>query len=203
MLSSYKTNSGVTLTTTRGGGRPEHVESVKLGSFETGYDLDANAFDGDVWHVPFEFYRDTNWAQAKFWRPGSNADLDGDVTMFTEEEKMHPDEQKYMPVFKSKGVDSAPVVMTAHATNLKSNGWVILDSAKKNGLEIVISGNGTTFHGFADKMMGLKAALYSIPGNPIIVNADATDVLLQCGPEEFQKRFEQADADFIFGGETQ
>ena len=70
MLSSSKTNSGVTLTTTRGGGRPEHVASVKLGSFETGYDLDANAFDGDVWHVPFEFYRDTKWAQAKFWRPG-------------------------------------------------------------------------------------------------------------------------------------
>tara|TARA_Y100000746_G_scaffold165042_1_gene142430 strand:+ start:277 stop:1821 length:1545 start_codon:yes stop_codon:yes gene_type:complete len=203
VLSSSKTNSGVTLTTTRGGGRPEHVASVKLGSFETGYDLDANAFDGDVWHVPFEFYRDTKWAQAKFWRPGSNADLDGDVTMLSEEEKMHPDEKKYMPVFKSKGVDSSPVVVTAHATNLKSNGWVILDSAKKNGLEIVISGNGTTFHGFADKMMGLKAALHSIPGNPIIVNADATDVLLQCGPEEFQKRFEQADADFIFGGETQ
>ena len=64
-----------------------------------------------------------------------------------------------------------------------------------------LEGAGTTFHGFADKMMGLKAALHSIPGNPIIVNADATDVLLQCGPEEFQKRFEQADADFIFGGD--
>ena len=80
---------------------------------------------------------------------------------------------------------------------------MILDSAKKNGLEIVISGNGTTFHGFADKMMGLKAALHSIPGNPIIVSGGSTDVLLQCGPEEFEKRFEQADADFIFGGGTQ
>ena len=183
---------------------PERIKSVSLlGSFETGYDLDANKFDGDLWHVPFDFYRDTKWASARFWRPGSNAELDGDVSALSEEERMHPDEKKYMPVFKSKGVDTAGVVVTAHATNLKSNGWVILDSAKKNGLEIVISGNGTTFHGFADKMMGLKAALHSIPGNPIIVNADATDVLLQCGPEEFQKRFEQADADFIFGGETQ
>ena len=188
----------------RSSSKPNSEQPQKLGeSFSTGYDLDANAFAGDVVHVPFEFYKATKWASAKFWRPGSNAELDGDTSALTEEARMHPDETKYMPVFKSKGVDSAPVVVTAHATNWKSNGWVILDSAKKNGLEIVISGNGTTFHGFADKMMGLKAALHSIPGNPIIVNADATDVLLQCGPEEFEKRFEQADADFIFGGETQ
>ena len=180
-----------------------HHQQQKLGMELDGYDLDANAFGGDIWHVPFEYYKDTKWASAKFWRPGSNELLEGDTSSLTDEARKHPDETKYMPVFKSKGVDSAPVVVTAHATNWKSNGWVILDSAKKNGLEIVISGNGTTFHGFADKMMGLKAALHSIPGNPIIVNADATDVLLQCGPEEFEKRFEQADADFIFGGETQ
>ena len=181
----------------------QHQHQQKLGMELDGYDLDANAFGGDIWHVPFEYYKDTKWASAKFWRPGSNELLEGDTSSLTDEARKHPDETKYMPVFKSKGVDSAPVVVTAHATNWKSNGWVILDSAKKNGLEIVISGNGTTFHGFADKMMGLKAALHSIPGNPIVVNADATDVLLQCGPEEFEKRFEQADADFIFGGETQ
>ena len=183
--------------------RQRQRQKLLLGNGMDGYDLDANAFAGDVVHVPFEFYKATKWASAKFWRPGSNAELDGDTSSITDEARKHPDETKYMPVFKSKGVDSAPVVVTAHATNWKSNGWVILDTAKKNGLEIVISGNGTTFHGFADKMMGLKAALHSIPGNPIIVNADATDVLLQCGPEEFEKRFEQADADFIFGGETQ
>ena len=183
--------------------REHQHQQQKLGMELDGYDLDANAFGGDIWHVPFEYYKDTKWASAKFWRPGSNELLEGDTSSLTDEARKHPDETKYMPVFKSKGVDSAPVVVTAHATNWKSNGWVILDSAKKNGLEIVISGNGTTFHGFADKMMGLKAALHSIPGNPIIVNADATDVLLQCGPEEFEKRFEQADADFIFGGETQ
>jgi hypothetical protein len=180
-----------------------HKVRARLGSFETGYDLDQNEFDGDVWHVPFEFYRGTKWADAKFWHPGSNQELDGDVSELTDEQRNRADEQKFMPVFKSKGVDGADVVITAHATNLKSNGWVILDSAKKNGLEIVISGNGTTFHGFADKMMGLKAALHSIPGNPLVINADATDVLMQCGPEEFRHRFEQAEADFIFGGETQ
>ena len=106
-------------------------------------------------------------------------------------------------VFKTHGVDSADVVVTAHATNIKSTGWVIVDSAKRNGLQVVISGNGTDFHGFADKMMGLKAALHSINGNPIVINTDANDVMLQCSGQEFKNRFNQANADFIFGGETQ
>ena len=33
--------------------------------------------------------------------------------------KKHPDETKYMPVFKSKGVDSAPVVVTAARDELE------------------------------------------------------------------------------------
>ena len=108
-----------------------------------------------------------------------------------------------MPVFKTYGVDSADVVVTAHATNIESTGWVIIDSAKRNGLQVVISGNGTDFRFYADKMMGLKAALHSINGNPIVISTDANDVMLQCSGQEFKKRFNQANADFIFGGETQ
>ena len=36
-----------------------HQHQQKLGMELDGYDLDANAFGGDIWHVPFEYYKDT------------------------------------------------------------------------------------------------------------------------------------------------
>jgi hypothetical protein len=68
---------------------------------------------------------------------------------------------------------------------------------------MVISGEGTHFHGFADKVIGLKAALHAMSGNPIVVVADASDVFLQCSASEFKDRFTKANADMVFGGETQ
>ena len=167
------------------------------GVMENLYDIDNGRYEGEIVKVPFAFYANTKWAGADFWKH------DWDTPNMSEEQKARPDPTKYMPVFKTYGVDSADVVVTAHATNIESTGWVIIDSAKRNGLQVVISGNGTDFHGFADKMMGLKAALHSINGNPIVISTDANDVMLQCSGQEFKKRFNQANADFIFGGETQ
>jgi hypothetical protein len=167
------------------------------GVMEELYDIDNGRYEGEVVRVPFAFYANTKWAGADFWKH------DWDTPNMSEEQKARPDPTKFMPVFKTYGVDTADVVITAHATDIKSTGWVIIDSAKRNGLQVVISGNGTDFHGFADKMMGLKAALHSINGNPIVINSDANDVMLQCSGQEFKNRFNQANADFIFGGETQ
>ena len=172
-------------------------EAPPRGVMENLYDIDNGRYEGEVVQVPFAFYANTKWAGADFWKH------DWDTPNMSDEQKAKPDPTKFMPVFKTHGVDSADVVVTAHATNIKSTGWVIVDSAKRNGLQVVISGNGTDFHGFADKMMGLKAALHSINGNPIVINTDANDVMLQCSGQEFKNRFNQANADFIFGGETQ
>ena len=172
-------------------------EAPPRGVMENLYDIDNGRYEGEVVQVPFAFYANTKWAGADFWKH------DWDTPNMSDEQKAKPDPTKSMPVFKTHGVDSADVVVTAHATNIKSTGWVIVDSAKRNGLQVVISGNGTDFHGFADKMMGLKAALHSINGNPIVINTDANDVMLQCSGQEFKNRFNQANADFIFGGETQ
>ena len=161
------------------------------------YDIDNGRYEGEIVKVPFAFYANTKWAGADFWKH------DWNTPNMSEEQKARPDPTKYMPVFKTYGADSADVVVTAHATNIESTGWVIIASAKRNGLQVVISGTGTEFHGFADKMMGLKAALHSINGNPIVISTDANDVMLQCSGQEFKKRFNQANADFIFGGETQ
>ena len=167
------------------------------GVMENLYDIDNGRYEGEVVRVPFAFYANTKWAGADFWKH------DWDTPNMSDEQKAKPDPTKFMPVFKTYGVDTADVVVTAHATDIESTGWVIIDSAKRNGLQVVISGNGTDFHGFADKMMGLKAALHSINGNPIVINSDANDVMLQCSGQEFKNRFNQANADFIFGGETQ
>ena len=192
-----------TATTTTPQSQPQQQQQQQQqqnavpGVMENLYDIDHDRYEGEQVRVPFSFFKGTKWVGADFWKH------DWNTPNMSDEQKAQPDENKFMPVFKTHGVDSADVVITAHATSIHSLGWVIMDSAKQNGLQIVISGNGTDFHGFADKMMGLKAALHSINGNPIVINADANDVLLQCGAQEFKKRFEQANADFIFGGETQ
>jgi len=169
------------------------------------YDLNNNVFPGQRMEVPYAFFQDTKWHDAPFFRFDGESVEKGHITQeeLTEEKQRQGDPKKFMPVFKTAGADSADVVVTAHATDMNSFGWVIYDSARKNGLEVVMSGEGTQFHGFADKVIGLKAALHVMPGNPIVVVADASDVFLQCSAAEFKERFTKADADMVFGGETQ
>lgn len=180
-------------------------ESTASASLGSDYDLNNNVFPGQKVDIPWAFFENTKWHDAPFFRYDGESVEKGHITQeeLTEEKQRQGDPKKTMPVLKTAGVDLAQVVVTAHATSMKEIGWVLYDSAKNQGLEMVISGVDTPFHGFADKVIGLKAALHAINGNPIVVVADASDVFLQCSAAEFQERFTQADADLVFGGETQ
>ena len=150
---------------------PIYRDSAFLGD---DYNLNNNVFPGQRMEIPYAFFQDTKWHDAPFFRFDGESVEKGHISQeeLTEAKQRQGDPKKSMPVFKTAGVDSADVVVTAHATNMNSIGWVIYDSAKKNGLEMVISGEGTHFHGFADKVIGLKAALHAMSGNPIVVVAD-------------------------------
>ena len=66
-----------------------------------------------------------------------------------------------------------------------------------------LSGNGTKWHWFEDKLMGAKAALLQMSGNPLVMFADTTDVMFNCPADEILDRFKQSGAEILIGGETQ
>ena len=143
------------------------------------YDIDNGRYEGEVVQVPFAFYANTKWAGADFWKH------DWDTPNMSDEQKSEADQPKFMPVFKTHGVDSASSLPLTRQTSNQLDGLSSIPRSE-TVYKVVISGNGTDFHGFADKMMGLKAALHSINGNPIVINTDANDVMLQCSGQNLK-----------------
>ena len=107
-----------------------------------------------------------------------------------------------MPVFKTAGVDAADVQVVTLLEGHDSIGWVIYDSAKKNGLEMVISGEGTHFHGFADKVIGLKRRHCTRCRRRVVSPARARTYFCSATRLSFTQDLRMANADMVFGGET-
>ena len=103
----------------------------------------------------------------------------------------------------TKGADDADFVVVGHSTDLGKDKY-FLASLHKHGINAALSGNGTSWHWFEDKLMGAKAALLQMSGNPLVMFADTTDVMFNCPAAEILDRFfKQSGADILIGGETQ
>jgi hypothetical protein len=50
---------------------------------------------------------------------------------------------------------------------------------------------------------GPKSALLQVPGNPVVMVTDTTDVMFSCSESEIMERFESTGADVLLGGESQ
>ena len=107
-----------------------------------------------------------------------------------------------IPVLFTKGADAADFVVVGHSTDLNKDKY-FLASLHKNGIHAALSGNGTSWHWFEDKLMGAKAALLQMSGNPVVMFADTTDVMFSCPEPEILKRFERTGADILIVGESQ
>ena len=112
------------------------------------------------------------------------------------------DEAEEIPVLFTKGAEDADFVVVGHSTDLGKDKY-FLASLHKHGINAALSGNGTRWHWFEDKLMGAKAALLQMSGNPLVMFADTTDVMFNCPADEILDRFEQSGADILIGGETQ
>ena len=62
-----------------------------------------------------------------------------------------------------------------------------------------MSGEGTWWHSFEDRTMGMKAAMLKIPGDPVVLFSDAASSMFTCGAEEILRRFNAVDADLVVG----
>ena len=107
-----------------------------------------------------------------------------------------------IPVLFTKGADDADFVVIGHSTDLSKDKY-FLASLHKHGIHAALSGNGTNWHWFEDKLMGAKAALLQMTGNPVVMFADTTDVMFSCSEGEILDRFEATDARILIGGESQ
>eukprot|EP00740_Mantoniella_antarctica_P014114 CAMPEP_0181368242 /NCGR_PEP_ID=MMETSP1106-20121128/11957_1 /TAXON_ID=81844 /ORGANISM="Mantoniella antarctica, Strain SL-175" /LENGTH=404 /DNA_ID=CAMNT_0023484293 /DNA_START=66 /DNA_END=1280 /DNA_ORIENTATION=+ len=107
-----------------------------------------------------------------------------------------------IPVLFTKGAIEADFVVVGHSTDLTKDKY-FLASLHKHGIHAALAGNGTGWHWFEDKLIGAKAALLQIPGNPVVMFADTTDVMFSCPEEEILARFERTGADILLGGESQ
>ena len=107
-----------------------------------------------------------------------------------------------IPVLFTKGADNADFVVVGHSTDLGKDKF-FLASLHKHGIHAALSGNGTSWHWFEDKLMGAKAALLQMTGNPVVMFADTTDVMFSCSEGEILDRFDATDARVLIGGESQ
>ena len=107
-----------------------------------------------------------------------------------------------IPVLFTKGADNADFVVVGHSTDLGKDKF-FLASLHKHGIHAALSGNGTNWHWFEDKLMGAKAALLQMTGNPVVMFADTTDVMFSCSEGEILDRFDATDARVLIGGESQ
>jgi len=107
-----------------------------------------------------------------------------------------------IPVLFTKGADEADFVVVGHSTDLSKDKY-FLASLHKHGIHAALSGNGTRWHWFEDKLMGAKAALLQMSGNPVVMFADTTDVMFSCPDTEILARFAKTGADILIGGESQ
>jgi hypothetical protein len=89
------------------------------------------------------------------------------------------DEAEEIPVLFTKGAEDADFVVVGHSTDLGKDKY-FLASLHKHGINAALSGNGTRWHWFEDKLMGAKAALLQMSGNPLVMFADTTDVMFNC-----------------------
>ena len=112
------------------------------------------------------------------------------------------DDVEEIPVLFTKGADDSDFVVVGHSTDLSKDKY-FLASLHKHGINAALSGNGTSWHWFEDKLMGAKAALLQMSGNPLVMFADTTDVMFNCPAAEILDRFKQSGADILIGGETQ
>lgn len=112
------------------------------------------------------------------------------------------DDVAQIPVLFTKGADEAPFVVVGHSTDLNKDKY-FLASLHKHGLHAGLSGNGTRWHWFEDKVMGPKAALMQMSGDPVVLVADTTDVMFACSASEMLDRFQRTGADILVGGESQ
>ena len=112
------------------------------------------------------------------------------------------DDMNEIPVLFTKGADEADFVVVGHSTDLSKDKY-FLASLHKHGIHAALSGNGTRWHWFEDKLMGAKAALLQMTGNPVVMFADTTDVMFSCPDTEILDRFEATGADILIGGESQ
>jgi hypothetical protein len=112
------------------------------------------------------------------------------------------DDVEEIPVLFTKGSEDADFVVVGHSTDLGKDKY-FLASLHKHGIHAALSGNGTRWHWFEDKLMGAKAALLQMSGNPVVMFADTTDVMFSCPDEEILDRFDQSGADILIGGESQ
>lgn len=107
-----------------------------------------------------------------------------------------------IPVLFTKGSDDADFIVVGHSTDLSKDKY-FLASLHRHGLHAALSGNGTKWHWFEDKLMGAKTALLQMSGNPLVMFADTTDVMFSCPEEEILGRFEDTGARILIGGESQ
>lgn len=107
-----------------------------------------------------------------------------------------------MPIFFTQGAAQAPLLIVAHATSLSMADHLIA-SLRRHGLQAAITGNGTSWHWFEDKLMGLKTVLLQLEGDPVVMFVDSSDVLCACGEAEILRRFQETGAEMLIGGESQ
>jgi hypothetical protein len=112
------------------------------------------------------------------------------------------DDVEEIPVLFTRGTDRADFVVVGHSTDLGKDKY-FLASLHKHGINAALSGNGTKWHWFEDKLMGAKAALLRMSGNPVVMFADTTDVMFSCPDTEILDRFDRSGAEILIGGESQ
>lgn len=95
---------------------------------------------------------------------------------------------KNMPVYETENADAHEVIVIGHSTTWDmASKWFASLVGKNVGVKI--TGLNTKYSGFADKLMGLRAALSTTKGDHLFVFSDVTDVLFLCKAGELLNRF--------------
>ena len=95
---------------------------------------------------------------------------------------------KNMPVYETVNADAHEVIVVGHATSWRiASKWFASLAGKNIGVKI--TGLDTKYSGFADKLMGLRAAVSTTKGDHLFVFSDVTDVLFLCKADELSARF--------------
>ena len=96
--------------------------------------------------------------------------------------------QSNMPVYETENADAHEVIVVGHATSwAMASTWYASLVGKNVGVKI--TGLNTKYGGFADKLMGLRAAVSTAKGDHLFVFSDVRDVLFLCQGSELVNRF--------------